>query len=48
MEIKLTNKKNKGFRNKDPRYNEKLAVFKRQIKRLFVRETKRKHGKKLT
>jgi len=40
-------KKNKGFRNKDPRYLEKVNYFKKQLKRLFIREGKRKHGRKL-
>jgi len=39
--------KNKGFRNKDPRYLEKITRFKRQLKRFFIREEVKKHGKKL-
>ena len=39
-------KKNKGYRNKDPRYLEKANFFKKQIKRFFIREAKRKYGVK--
>ena len=39
-------RKNKGFRNKDPRYFEKLAVIKRGVRWFFNIESKKKLGVK--
>jgi patatin-like phospholipase/acyl hydrolase len=39
------NKKNKGFRNKDPRYFEKLSESKKKLKYFFLKESKAKLGK---
>jgi hypothetical protein len=37
-------RKRKGFRNKDPRYFEKLAVIKRGVRWFFNIESKKKLG----
>tara|TARA_A100001391_G_scaffold152934_1_gene110733 strand:- start:8970 stop:9131 length:162 start_codon:yes stop_codon:yes gene_type:complete len=37
-------RKRKGFRNKDPRYFEKLAVIKRGVHWFFNTESKKKLG----
>tara|TARA_R100000951_G_scaffold78619_1_gene66380 strand:- start:7423 stop:7575 length:153 start_codon:yes stop_codon:yes gene_type:complete len=37
-------KKNKGFRNKDPRYFEKLAEAKKKLRWFFIKESKKKLG----
>ena len=39
------NKKNKRFRNKDPRYFEKLSESKKKLKYFFLKESKAKLGK---
>lgn len=39
------NKKNKKFRNKDPRYFEKLSESKKKLKYFFLKESKAKLGK---
>jgi len=41
-------KKNKGFRNKDPRFFAKSIVIKRQLHRFFLNETKRKLSRRLS
>lgn len=41
----LMNKKNKRFRNKDPRYFEKLSESKKKLKYFFLKESKAKLGK---
>jgi hypothetical protein len=38
-------RKNKGFRNKDPRYFEKLGETKKKLKYFFLKESKAKLGK---
>jgi len=40
-------RKRKGFRNKDPRYFDKLRDIKKKLRYSFLKETKRKLGKKL-
>ena len=40
-------RKNKGFRNKDPRYFDKLREEKRSLRNFFTKETVRKLGKSL-
>jgi len=42
----MTNKKNKRYNNKGPRYFEKLAFMKKKLKCFFRLESKRKHGRK--
>jgi len=37
-------RKNKGFRNKDPRYFDKLANIKKGLRWFFTRESKKKFG----
>jgi hypothetical protein len=37
-------RKNKGFRNKDPRYFEKLAVIKKGLRWFFTKESKKHLG----
>ena len=39
------NRKNKRFRNKDPRYFEKLSESKKKLKYFFLKESKAKLGK---
>ena len=40
-------KRNKGFRNKDPRYFDKLRDEKRSLRNFFTKETVKKLGKSL-
>lgn len=37
-------RKRRGFRNKDPRYFEKLAVIKKGIRSFFTKESKKHLG----
>ena len=37
-------RKNKGFRNKDPRYFEKLAIIKKGLRWFFTNESKKHLG----
>jgi hypothetical protein len=41
------NRKNKGFRNKDPRYFDKLRDQKRSLRNFFTKESVKKLGKTL-
>jgi hypothetical protein len=38
-------RKNKGFRNKDPRYFEKLAEAKKKLRWFFIKESRETFGK---
>lgn len=40
-------RRNRGFRNKDPRFFDKARAVKKKINNFFKNETKRKLGKKL-
>ena len=42
----LKTKKNKRYNNKGPRYWEKLSLVKKKLKYFFLKESKRKHGRK--
>ena len=37
-------RKNKGFRNKDPRYFEKLAIIKKGLRWFFTNQSKKQFG----
>jgi hypothetical protein len=37
-------RKNKGFRNKDPRYFEKLAIIKKGLRWFFTNQSKKQLG----
>jgi hypothetical protein len=40
-------RKHKGFRNKDPRYFDKVRDYKKKLWYFFLKESKNKLGKKL-
>ena len=40
-------RRNKGFRNKDPRFFDKANAIKKKVRNFFKNEAKRKLGKKL-
>ena len=42
----LKTRKNKRYNNKGPRYWEKLSLVKKKLKYFFLKESKRKHGRK--
>ena len=42
----MTNKKNKRYNNKGPRYFEKLALMQKKLQNFFRIESKRKYGRK--
>jgi len=41
----LTKRRNKGFRNKDPRYIKKIQELKKKLRYFYLKESKAKHGK---
>ena len=45
--VYIINKKNKGYRNKGPRYFEKLGHFKKKLKNFFIKESKRKLSRRM-
>jgi hypothetical protein len=40
-------KKNKGYRNKDPKYFDKKEDVKKKLRNFLTKESKKKHGKDL-